>query len=67
MIHIGGQHKVILVLYQCQQHLVNRKRCIYIAVIENMTAPPGPVFLQCVKRIKSAGVDICDPIFLMEV
>ncbi len=46
VIHIGGQYKIVLILYQCQQFLIDRNWCIYIAVIENMTAPPRPIFFQ---------------------
>ena len=67
MVHIGGQDEVVLIHDQLQQVSIRLAGRHIVAVVIDVSAPPGPVFLQCVKRIKSAGVDICDPIFLMEV
>ena len=67
VIHIGSQYKIVLVLDQCQKFLIDRKWSIYIAVIENMAAPPCPVFFQGVKGVKSAGVYIGDSVSFMEI
>ena len=67
VVNVGGQHKIILVLHQCQQLPINGKRGIHIAVIKNVTAPPGPVFLQRVIGIKSPGVHIGDAVFSVKI
>lgn len=60
VVHIGGQDKVVLVLYQLQQIAIYRLRRLFIAVYQDLPAPPGPVLLQAFKGIESAGVHVLD-------
>ena len=58
VIHIGGQHEVILIVDQGQQFLIYPPGRAVIAVYQNLPRPPGPVFLKAFIRIKSAGIHI---------
>ncbi len=60
MIHIRGQHKIVLILHQRQKLRVNIGRCFHIAVVIDMAAPPCPVRFLVRKRKKSAGIHIAD-------
>ena len=62
VVHIGGQDKVILVLYQLQQIVIHGLRRLFIAVHQDLPAPPGPVLLQTFKGIESAGVHVPDAV-----
>ena len=67
MVHIGGQDKIIPAPDQIQQVSIRFAGCHIVTVVIDVSAPPGPVFLQRGKRIEPAGIDIGDAILLMEV
>lgn len=67
MVHVGGQNEVISVPDQRQQIRVRLSGRQIVAVIVDMPAPPGPVFLQRGKGIETAGIYIGNAVFLMEV
>lgn len=67
MVHVGGQNEVIPVPDQRQQIRVRLSGRQIVAVIVDMPAPPGPVFLQRGKGIETAGIYIGNAVFLMEV
>lgn len=67
MIHIGGKHKVISIMDQFQQFLINGLGGFLVSVYHDLAAPPCPMFFQSFKRIKTAGIHILDFIFLNEV
>ena len=67
MVHIGGQDEVIPVPDQLQQVGIGLAGRHIVAVIVNMAAPPGPVFLQRRKGIEAAGIHVGNVILLMEV
>ena len=63
VVHIGGQDKIIFVLHQCKQVIVNRFWGILIAVEPNIPAPVRPVFLHGGVRVKAVGVHIRKAVF----
>lgn len=67
MVHIGSKDKVILLMDQLQQFIINELGGFLVSVDQNMAAPPCPMFFQRIKRVKSPGVHILDFIFLNEV
>ena len=67
MIHIGGKHKVISIMDQFQQFLINGLGGFLVSVYHDLAAPPCPMFFQSFKRVKTAGIHILDFIFLNEV
>ena len=67
VIHIGGQDEVVLILDQIQQIRIGLTGRHIVAVVVNVPAPPGPVFLQRGKRIETAGIHIGDAVLFMEV
>ncbi len=67
VVNICGQDKVLPALRQRQQVLIDRLGGILITVHHDMTAPPGPVFLQRGERVKAAGVYITDAVFSGEI
>ena len=67
VVHIGGEHKIIFILYQLQQILVHRLGRVAIAVEENKPAPVGPMLLQGGKWIKSPGIHIVKTVFFFKV
>lgn len=67
MVHIGGQDEIIPASDQFQQVSIRLAWRHIVTVIVDMTAPPGPVFLQRGKRIETAGIHISDTVLLMEV
>lgn len=67
MVHVGGQNEVIPVPDQRQQVHIRLAGRQIVAVIIDMPAPPGPVFLQRGKGIESAGIYIGNAVILMEV
>ena len=54
MIHIGGQHKIVLSLHQFQKLLINWLRGVQIAIDIDIPAPIRPMFFQAVKGIEAA-------------
>lgn len=67
MIHIGGQDEVVLILDQIQQIRIGLAGRHIVAVVIDVSAPPGPVFLRGGKRIEPTGIHIRDTVLLMEV
>ena len=67
MVYIGGKNKVILIMDQLQQFVINGLGGFLVSVYHDLAAPPCPMFFQSFKRIKSTGVHILDFIFLNEV
>ena len=67
MVHVGGQNAVISVPDQRQQVRVRLSGRQIVAVIVDMSAPPGPVLLQRGKGIETAGIYIGNAVFLVEV
>ena len=58
VIHVGGDHEIILILYQRIQVLINGSRRIHVTVHVNISCPESPPGL-CVRiRIESAGIHI---------
>lgn len=53
MVYIGGKNKVILIMDQLQQFLINGLGRFLVSVDQNMAAPPCPMFFQSIKRVKS--------------
>lgn len=56
MIHIGGKHKVIPIMDQFQQFVINGLGGFLVSVYHDLAAPPCPMFFQSFKRIKSGSV-----------
>ena len=67
MVHIGGHNKVIFTLHQLQKRIIDRLGRFFIAVHQDMAAPPGPELLQRGERVKPAGVHVPDAVLLREV
>ena len=67
MVHIGGQDKIIPAPDQLQQIGIRLAGCHIVSVVVDVSAPPGPVFLQRGKRMETAGIHIGDAVLLMEV
>ena len=67
MVHIGGQDKIVFIPHQRKQPGVNGKRRIQITVVQDVSAPPGPVFFRCVKGIESAGIQIGNAVTLVKI
>lgn len=64
MIHVGRQHKIILLPNQPEKIEIRLSGGHVVAVHENMAAPPRPILLQRLKGIESAGVDSLDNVIL---
>ena len=58
VIHIGGQHEIILILHQCKQPVVEIRGRIHIAVHVDVPAPVGPIFFQRIIMIKASGIHV---------
>lgn len=67
MVHIGSQNEVIPTPDQFQQVSIRLAGRHIVAVVVNVPAPPGPVFLKRGKRIKAAGIHVGDTVLLMEI
>lgn len=67
MIHIGGEDKIIFLFDQFQQIGIGLAHTDVIAVYQDVTRPPCPIFLQSAVRIEAPGVHIPDAVFLMKV
>ncbi len=67
VVYIGGQDKVILSLQHTQQFLVNRDWRHHVTVDINKAAEIPPIFLQCSKWEKHAGIHIVKAIGLFKV
>ena len=63
VVHIGGEHEIVLVLHQVEQIVVDRLRCVLIAIDINVPAPVGPVLLQRGIGVKPTGVHIGKAVF----
>ena len=60
VIHVGRDHKTVLVLYCCQQIGIDRFWRIDIAVEIDMPGPPGPAGLGVREGPEAAGIHIRD-------
>ena len=58
VIHVGGDHEIILILYQRIQVLINGSRRIHAAVHVNISCPESPSGLRIRIRVESAGIHI---------
>lgn len=67
VVHIGGQDEVVLIHDQLQQVSIRLAGRHIVAVVIDVSAPPGPVFLRRRKRIETTGIHIRDTILFMEV
>ena len=67
MIDIGRDHKIILPLHEFQQPFIHRIAGRAVPVQLNIPAPIGPVFLQRIKWVKSAGIHILKSIRIREI
>ena len=67
MIDIGRDHKIILPLHEFQQPFIHRIAGRAVSVQLNIPAPIGPVFLQRIKWVKSAGIHILKSIRIREI
>ena len=67
VVHIGGDHEIILVFHQLQQVLIRLAHTGFITVDQNHTAPPGPVFLQGIIGIESPGIHIMEAVFCFKI
>ena len=67
MIHISGQHKIVLAVDEPEKLVVNRLRRIHIAVDIDIPAPVRPVFFQGFKGIEAAGIHIGKPVLFDEI
>ena len=67
VVYIGGQHKIVLVLYQLQKGIIDRFGGIHIAVDVDIPAPVSPVFFQRGIWIKAAGVHIPDAVLCCKI
>src|SRR5699024_11653141 len=56
VIYVGSQDKIVFVFHQIEQFVIDRFRCIHIAVDPDIAAPVCPVFLQRIIWVKSAGI-----------
>jgi len=63
MIDVRGQHKIIPTLHNPEQVRIGLPHGHIIAIDEDLPAPPCPVFLQRIKRIKTAGIHVPDAVF----
>ena len=63
VVNVGGDDKIIFVLYQLQKVIVDRFGRVLIAVDEDIAAPVGPEFLLRGKGIEAAAVHIPDTVF----
>ena len=67
MVHVGGEHEVVLLPNQVQQVPVHRPGRVHIPVVPDVPAPPGPVLLQAVKGEEAPGVHVWDAVFLLKI
>ena len=67
VIHIGGEHKIILVFHQGQQILIDRFRRVHIAIDHDVSCPECPHLFRCFVGVKTAGIHISKAIFFAEV
>ena len=58
VVHVGGQDKIVLILYQLVQPVVDRAGRVHVAVDPDVPAPVGPVFFQGVVGVKAPGIHI---------
>ena len=58
VIHVGRDHEIVLVSHQLQKVVIDRLRCIHIAVDVDVPAPIRPEFFLCGERIEAAAVHI---------
>ena len=67
VVHVGGQHEVVFLCDERQQLSVQWDTAVIIAVVTDVPAPPCPVFLQGVKRVKSAGIHVRDAVAFAKI
>ena len=67
VINIGSDDEIILVLHKFQEVVVNGFRGGHIAVVENVPAPVGPMFLLGRELVESRRVHVGEAVFLDEI
>ena len=67
MIHVGGNHKIVLVFYQLQKIVINAFRSAHVTIYIDIPAPVGPKFFRRFVRVKAAGIHIVKPVCLLEI
>ena len=60
VIHVGGDHKVVLIGNEPQKVLIDGLWRFHIAVAVDIPAPPGPISLLIREGIEAAGIHIRD-------
>lgn len=67
MVHIGRKHEIIRIFHKLQQCTVRFAYAGFVPVHHYLPAPPRPVFLQGIIRIKTAGIHVLNTVFLMKI
>ena len=67
VVNIGGDNKIILVLYKIQYSFVQIGRNRGIPVDPDIAAPESPLFFRGAVRIKTAGIHIGKSVFFSEI
>ena len=63
VVHVGGEHKVVLVLHQTEQLVVHRLRRALVPVDVDIPAPVSPVLFKRIIRVEPAGIHIRKAVF----
>ena len=67
VVHVGGDHKIVPPPQQCQQVLIGLPHGPFVAVVINVPAPIGPVFLRCGKGVKPRRIHIGKMVLLDKI
>lgn len=62
VVHVGGQHKIVLIPHHVQQVSVHEPGWVGVAVQQNIAAPERPKFLGRFVGVKAAGVHIAEAV-----
>lgn len=67
MIDICSYNKVIQVLYKLEMIIVDRSGCFFVAVDEDVPAPPHPEYLRRRERVKAAVIHNGNTVFILKI
>ena len=67
VIDIGGDDEIVLVFQQFEQVVIDGFRGVHVAVVIDVAAPVGPMFLLGGKRIEARRVHIGEAVLADEV
>ena len=67
VVDIGGNDEIVLVLHELQEVVVNGFRSRNVAIVENVSAPIGPMLLLGRELMEPCHVHIGEAVFLDEI